>query len=95
MNACTNHWNASVCWRCSDQDPRWREWRLRAGLPAEPPNKRPITSEERVYEERELAYALLYCVEPLTSLYDEATRPQRRFRESLKRVASMGWQEGG
>lgn len=25
------------CWLCSDADPRWADWRIRAGLPAEPP----------------------------------------------------------
>lgn len=32
-----NHGKTFVCWLCSDKVPWWREARIKAGLPAEPP----------------------------------------------------------
>ncbi len=37
-----------VCWLCDDQDGRWAEWRVRAGLSAEPPNAVRYTIAEPV-----------------------------------------------
>lgn len=38
------HVDGAVCWLCSNQDPRWLEWRLNAGLTADLPNPpRPVT----------------------------------------------------
>lgn len=32
-----SHNDRGECWLCSDLDPRWREWRIGAGLPENPP----------------------------------------------------------
>ena len=41
------HVPAAVWWLCSDQDPRWREWRLRAGLREFPPNESVMAQRRR------------------------------------------------
>ena len=61
MTTCTTHNANGCCWRCSDQDPRWREWRIGAGLPEAAPNeRRPLPrklSWDEIDERRELLIA--------------------------------------